>query len=64
MDNVFFVIVTALISGLFATLVTIWWQGRAAVRKSKMKIFETLMAYRYMIVAEPSVHTLNSIDVV
>lgn len=64
MDNVFFVIVTALISGLFATLVTIWWQGRAAVRKSKMKIFETLMAYRYMIVAEPSVHALNSIDVV
>lgn len=60
----FFVIVTALISGLFATLVTIWWQGRAAVRKSKMKIFETLMAYRYMIVAEPSVHALNSIDVV
>lgn len=64
MDNVFLVIVTALISGLFATLVTIWWQGRAAVRKSKMKIFETLMAYRYMIVAEPSVHALNSIDVV
>ena len=64
MDNVFFVIVTALISGLFATLVTIWWQGKAAVRKSKMKIFETLMAYRYMIVAEPSVHALNSIDVV
>lgn len=53
-----------MISGLFATLVTIWWQGRAAVRKSKMKIFETLMAYRYMIVAEPSVHALNSIDVV
>ena len=64
MDNVFFVIVTALISGLFATLVTIWWQGRAAVRKSKMKICDTLMAYRYMIVAEPSVHALNSIDVV
>ena len=64
MDNVFLVIVTALISGLFATLVTIWWQGKAAVRKSKMKIFETLMAYRYMIVAEPSVHALNSIDVV
>jgi hypothetical protein len=64
MDNVIIVIVTALISGLFATLVTIWWQNKAAVRKSKMKIFETLMAYRYMIVAEPSVHALNSIDVV
>lgn len=64
MDNVIIVIVTALISGLFATLVTIWWQNKAAVRKSKMKIFETLMAYRYIIVAEPSVHALNSIDVV
>lgn len=45
MDNVFLVIVTALISGLFATLVTIWWQGKTAVRKSKMKIFETLMEF-------------------
>ena len=64
MDNVILVIVTALISGLFATLITIWWQGKAAVKKSKMKIFETLMAYRYRIVAEPSVHALNSIDVI
>lgn len=64
MDNVILVVVTALISGLFATLITIWWQGKAAIRKSKMKIFETLMAYRYSIVAEPSVHALNSIDVI
>lgn len=64
MDNVILVVVTALISGLFATLITIWWQGKAAIRKSKMKIFETLMAYRYRIVSEPSVHALNSIDVI
>ena len=64
MDNVILVVVTALISGLFATLITIWWQGKAAIRKSKMKIFETLMAYRYSIIAEPSVHALNSIDVI
>lgn len=64
MDNVILVVITALISGLFATLITIWWQGKAAIRKSKMKIFETLMAYRYSIVAEPSVHALNSIDVI
>ena len=64
MDNVMLVIVTALISGLFATLVTIWWQGRTAARNGKLKIFETLMAYRYSIVAEPSVHALNSIDVI
>lgn len=64
MDNVILVVVTALISGLFATLVTIWWQGKTAIRKNKMKIFETLMAYRYRIVAEPSVHALNSVDVI
>ena len=64
MENVILVVVTALISGLFATLITIWWQGKAAVRNSKMKIFETLMAYRYSIVSEPSVHALNSIDVI
>ena len=64
MKDVVIVVITALISGLFATLITLWWQSRSAIRKSKMKIFETLMAYRYMIVAEPSVHALNSIDVV
>ncbi len=64
MDNIILVIITALISGLFATLVTIWWQRKAAIRKSKLKVFETLMAYRYSIVAEPSVHALNSIDII
>ena len=64
MNNIILVIVTALVSGLLATIVTIWWQGKVAVRNSKMKIFETLMAYRYRIIAEPSVHALNSIDVI
>ena len=64
MGNIILVITTALISGLLATLVTLWWQKRTAVYNSKMKIFETLMSYRYMIVAEESVHALNSIDVV
>ena len=64
MENAFMLIVTALISGLFATIVTIWWQRKAAMQKSKMKVFETLMAYRYSVVAEPSVHALNSIDVI
>ena len=64
MYDLILVIVTALISGLLATLVTILWQGKAEVRNNKMKIFETLMSYRYMIIAEPSVHALNSIDVI
>ena len=64
MSEVIMLVVTALISGLLATLITIWWQGKSAVHNSKMKIFETLMSYRYLIVAEPSVHALNSIDVI
>lgn len=64
MGDVALVIITALISGLLATLITIWWQKQAAKRNSKMKIFETLMSYRYMITAKESVHALNSIDVV
>ena len=64
MNNVILVIVTALISGLLATIVTIWWQRKSELRKEKMKIFETLMAYRYMIFAQECVNALNSIDVV
>ena len=64
MNEVIMLVSTALISGLLATLITIWWQGKVAIHDSKMKIFETLMSYRYWIVAEPSVHALNSIDVI
>ena len=55
MENIALVIITALISGLLATLVTIWWQRRAGIFASKMRIFETLMSYRYMISSEESV---------
>ena len=55
MSNIILVIVTALISGLLATVVTIWWQRKNAVYNSKMEIFKTLMSYRYDITAEESV---------
>ena len=64
MGNVALVIITALISGLLATIITIWWQKRAQIIARKMRVFETLMAYRYMISSEESVKTLNSIDVI
>ncbi|MBM6930610.1 hypothetical protein H5999_06035 [[Clostridium] spiroforme] len=64
MGNIFLVTVTALISGLLATVLTIFWQKKEAVYNRKMKIFETLMSYRYMITSEESVHALNSIDVI
>ena len=31
MENIALVIITALISGLLATLLTIWWQRRAEI---------------------------------
>lgn len=64
MDNIITVIITALISGLLATIITLWWQRKTELRAKKMKIFETLMAYRYMIASQESVHALNSIDIV
>src|SRR5699024_12377158 len=48
-------IVTALISGLLATVLTIFWQKKETLYNRKMKIFETLMSYRYMIASEESV---------
>lgn len=64
MENIALVVITALISGLLATIVTIWWQHRSELRRKKMDIFETLMSYRYMIFNQESVNALNSIDIV
>ena len=64
MDNVVLVIITALISGLLATILTIWWQSRTRIFSGKLRVFETLMAYRYMISSEESVKALNSIDII
>ena len=57
------VIITALSSGLIATLVTIWWQKWSQLKKDKTEIFATLMSKRYEISAEESVDALNMIDV-
>ncbi len=64
MTNIILVIVTALISGLLATVVTIWWQRKNAVYNSKMEIFKILMSYRYNITAEESVKAMNSLNVI
>lgn len=64
MADIVLVITTALISGLLATVITICWQRHAQIKQSKMNVFETLMAYRYMVASEESVKALNSIDVI
>ena len=64
MSDIILVVSTALISGLLATVITIWWQRKANIYERKMRVFETLMAYRYMIHAEESVKAINSVDVI
>ena len=64
MENSALVIITALCSGLIATLVTILWQRKAQQQAEKKRIFTVLMSKRYDIAAEESVEALNMIDVV
>jgi hypothetical protein len=66
MDEVLLVVVSALVSGLIATFITLWWQKRTEAYNRKMKVFETLMIYRIpgVLHFKENVHTLNSIDVV
>ncbi len=64
MENTLLVIITALCSGLVATLVTIWWQAKHQKKIDKNNIFTILMSKRYEISAEESVEALNMIDVV
>lgn len=64
MKETVLVIATALISGLLATIVTILWQRKTNTYGRKMRVFEILMSYRYLIHSEESVKALNSVDVV
>ncbi len=57
-------IITVLLSGLMATLVTILWQKINNARTKKREIFETLMAHRYFIASEESVKAINSLEVI
>lgn len=58
------IIGTSLISGLLGSVLTLWWQDKNRIKNKKMQIFETLMAYRYMVFSQESVNAMNSIDVV
>lgn len=64
MNSIAIVVISSLVSGLVATLITLWVQHRSMLRSEKRKILHTLMEYRYAIAAQESVKALNSIDVV
>jgi hypothetical protein len=55
---------TALLSGLVATVITLFWQGKAATQKRKYEIFVDLMSSRFKLDSEKVVYALNMIDVV
>lgn len=64
MNDTALVIITALCSGLVATVFTIWWQKKSQKAEEKTRIFTTLMAKRYDVTAPECVEALNMIDVV
>ena len=64
MENLGSILISAILSGIFATIVTLWWQNKSQIKQEKTRIFTTLMSKRYEISSEESVDALNMIDVV
>ena len=64
MEQWYYLLITAFVSGLLATVVTIYWQRRTAKFERKMNVFNTLMSHRYLIASEVNVNAFNTIDVV
>lgn len=63
MDWLSIAIATAL-SGLFATLVTLFVQKKSEEKRVKIQIFETLMSHRYRMADKENVEELNKISVI
>ena len=64
MDNLWSIIISAVLSGILATSITLLWQSRSDKIRLKREIFTTLMAYRFNIANAESVKALNCIQVV
>ena len=64
MENAILIIITSLISGILATVITIIVQKHNETLKEKKEIFSVLMAHRYLIHDKDNVEALNKIDAV
>ena len=64
MGNLGSILVSAILSGIFATIITLWWQNKNQAHQEKVRVFSKLMSKRYDITAEECVEALNMIDVV
>ena len=64
MGNAIIIILSALLSGLIATGLTLFWQYRNGRRNERNMIFKTLMAYRFHVSNIENVKALNMVEVV
>lgn len=64
MNQTTITIVAALLSGIIATIITLFWQNRAKKIDSRREIFNTLMAYRFEIANKESVIALNCVPAI
>ena len=64
MNNITATVISVLLSGILATLITIFNQKYSSEKEAKRNIFETAVSYRYRIHEELNVRALNSIDVI
>ena len=63
-NNIWIIILTSLISGLIATIITIVYQRFSESKKDKKEIFKILMSHRYLISDKDNVEALNRVEVV
>lgn len=63
-ENIITIVTSAVVSGILATIVTLWWQAKNEKNKMRREIFTTLMAYRFKISEAESVKALNCVQAV
>lgn len=64
MKDIVIPVLSAVLSGILATIITLYWQNRAKKMEVRKEIFTTLMAYRYRIADKESVKALNYVQAV
>ena len=64
MNQTAITILAAILSGILATAITLFWQTYSHKQANKSNIFNILMAYRFKMSEYESVKALNSIQVI
>jgi len=64
MKEVVLVLISALLSGIVATIILLWWQCRNERTQRQYSVFATLMGMRFSLPNETTVRCMNMIDIV